>query len=227
MIQTALNGMIAVLMARFVLNDVPHAAGLLDNSNSNPGLSQRGYYVTTLGKEALRSPAELAELTLLEQRVLDNLTEGMQRVAQFKEIAGLSWREIEDTLLGLAGRGYVGVRSGTDPNSEKYRLVKRTKLGSLVEIRREGDKAKIEISNIEDIRDISNLLNATGIKWDMSAGISKSAWEGMPQWRRIKRGPMSERAGTYPGQTITFDYADLEKVMEGRILPYLKLESAE
>jgi len=32
MIQTALNGMIAILLARFVLNDVPHAAGMLGNS---------------------------------------------------------------------------------------------------------------------------------------------------------------------------------------------------
>lgn len=36
MIQLAFNSMIAVLLARFMLNDVPHAAGLLGNPG-NPG----------------------------------------------------------------------------------------------------------------------------------------------------------------------------------------------
>ena len=31
MIRTAFNGMIAVMLAKFLLNDVPHAVGLLDN----------------------------------------------------------------------------------------------------------------------------------------------------------------------------------------------------
>ncbi len=30
MIQTAFNGMLAILLARFVINDLPHAAGLID-----------------------------------------------------------------------------------------------------------------------------------------------------------------------------------------------------
>ena len=48
---------------------------------------------------------------------------------------------------------------------EKYQLVRRTKRGSLVVIEREGSKATIDVTNYEDMLDISNLLNASGIKW--------------------------------------------------------------
>ena len=40
MLHQALNGMITVMLTKFLLNDVPHAAGLLGNpsSSSNPGV---------------------------------------------------------------------------------------------------------------------------------------------------------------------------------------------
>ncbi len=38
MIQAALNGMISILMAKFLLNDVPHAAGLLANPERRESL---------------------------------------------------------------------------------------------------------------------------------------------------------------------------------------------
>ncbi len=106
------------------------------------------------------------------------------------------------------------------PPEEKYRLVKRTKRGSLVVVQRKGDKATLEIPNLEDMNDISNLLNASGIKWSMQAGISKPTWEGTPAYLREPR----DISGAYRGYTITFDYSDLEKVIEGRILQPLMLE---
>lgn len=145
MIQLLFNGMLAVLLANWALNDIPHAVGLL--ANPEPGAR---------------------------------------------------WI----------------------PPEEKYRLVKRTKRGSLVVIQREGDKAIIEVPNLEDMLDISKLLNASGIKWDMRSGISKSAWEGTPAHLRGSRGV----GKGYPGYTVMFNFSDLEKVIGGRILQPLMLE---
>lgn len=145
MIQATFNAMMMVLLAKFMLNDLPHAAGMLANPEPN------------------------------KKQIL---------------------------------------------SEEKYRLVKRTKRGSLVVIHREGDKAIIEISNMEDMLDISKLLNASGIKWNMESGISKDAWEGTPARSRKPRGVSKG----YPGHTITFDFGDLEKVINGRMLQSLMLE---
>lgn len=41
MIQTVLNGMITLMMARFIVNDLPHAAGLL----SNPGPKKATFWI--------------------------------------------------------------------------------------------------------------------------------------------------------------------------------------
>ena len=68
------------------------------------------YYVTKYGKEILRSPTKLMKLTLFEQRVLDNLADGVARLAQFQVISGVPWSEIEDVLHKLAVKGYVGIR---------------------------------------------------------------------------------------------------------------------
>jgi len=125
-----------------------------------------------------------------------------------------SYEKYGNTLLKWEG-------GNPSPLEEKYRLVKRTKRGSLVVIEREGDKAKLEIPNLKDSRDISNLLSTAGIKFDSSGGISKNAWEGAPVGLRTERGVMAKKSGTYPGLTLTFDFADLEKVMQGR---FLKLE---
>lgn len=115
----------------------------------------------------------------------------------------------------------LGISFPYIPPEKKYRLVKRTKRGSLVVILREGDKAVLEIPNLEDMNDISNLLNASGIKWSTQSGISKPTWEGTPAYLREPRGV----GEGYPGVTITFDYSDLEKVMEGRLLQPMMLET--
>ena len=47
--------------------------------------------------------------------------------------------------------------------AKTFQLLKRTKRGSLVVVGHEGDKAKIELANFEDMQDLSNLLNASGI----------------------------------------------------------------
>lgn len=149
MIQEALNSMLTLLLAKFMLNDLPHAAGMYGNPNP--------------------------------------------------------------------GARYV-------PPEEKYRLVKRTKRGSLVVIQREGNLAKLEITNMEDMMGISHLLNAAGVKFTTEAGVGKHAWEETPAYIRTPREPPSIRAGTYPGHTLLFDYSDLERVMEERILQPLLLE---
>lgn len=95
------------------------------------------------------------------------------------------------------------------PPEEKYRLVKRTKRGSLVVIQREGGKATLEVANIEDMMDISRFLRVSGIKWDIQSGISKSAWEGVPVYLRMPRG----MGKGYPGYTITFDFSELERIV--------------
>ena len=84
--------------------------------------------------------------------------------------------------------------------------------------------ALLEITNLEDMQDVSNLLNAAGIKRDTYTGISKSTWEGTPAYLRPERGPASVRAGIYPGKTIKFNFADLESVMNEMGTSHLLLE---
>ena len=48
MIRTALNGMIAIMLAKFALNDVPHAVGLIDNPGQEPPTSGQLRYIATL-----------------------------------------------------------------------------------------------------------------------------------------------------------------------------------
>lgn len=79
------------------------------------------------------------------------------------------------------------------PPEEKYRLVRRTKRGSLVTIERVGQKARLEVTNPEDMRDISNLLNASGIQWIM----------------------FQEPTQQFIGWIIEFDFSELERVTKG------------
>jgi len=85
---------------------------------------------------------------------------------------------------------------------ERYRLVKRTKRGSLITIEREGSKAVIDVTNLEDMRDLTHLLDAAGISWNMYQPpelIGKG-------WR------------------IDFNFADLESVVSQMRLSSLLLE---
>lgn len=97
----------------------------------------------------------------------------------------------------------------------EYELVKRTKRGSLVVITKVGRQARLEIAKPQDMMDISKLLDASGIRWEIRSGISKPAWEGTPAWLRMERGPESIRLGKYPGHTIEFDFGELERVVRG------------
>ena len=117
----------------------------------------------------------------------------------------LSWRDIPPEYVKLVTL-YV-------PPEEKYRLVRRTKRGSLITITRQGNEARLEITNLEDMNDISSLLNATGIVWGTESGISKPTWEGASPRSRISRGPESERLNIYPGRTVTFDFTELERII--------------
>jgi len=139
-----------------------------------------------------------------------------------------AWRDSEAPICTLSSLEeaqqwvdqYLGRPTRYVPPEEQYRLVKRTKRGSLVVVQREGDKAILEIVNYEDMLDISRLLDASGIKWDSRSGVSKHAWEDTPAYLRSPRGISKD----YPGHTITFDYSDLEEVMGRRILQPLMLE---
>ncbi len=120
----------------------------------------------------------------------------------------LSWRDIPPEHIRLLMVQYV-------PPEEKYRIIARTKRGSLVVVTRDEDEAKIEIANFEDMNDISNLLNATGIVWKSHSGISGIAWEAVPPYLRGERSPETIRLNIYPGRTVVFDFAELERVMGG------------
>ena len=84
------------------------------------------------------------------------------------------------------------------PPEEKYWLIKRTRRGSLVTIERVGNKAVVEVTNYEDMMDISGLLNAAGIKW-----------KGHRKERTFI--PREKRYG--PTWIAEFDFSDLEEVI--------------
>ncbi len=86
------------------------------------------------------------------------------------------------------------------PPEEKYRLVKRTKRGSLITIARVGDKAVLEITNYEDMLDVSNLLNEAGIEWTT-----------YPKEKVFI--PREKRYGRV--LIVKFDFRELEQVVEG------------
>ena len=86
------------------------------------------------------------------------------------------------------------------PLEEKYRLVKRTKRGSLVTIVRVGDKADLEITNYKDMLDVSNLLNEAGIEWTT-----------YPKEKVFI--PREKRYGRV--LIVKFDFSELERVVEG------------
>lgn len=84
------------------------------------------------------------------------------------------------------------------PPEEKYSLVKRTRRGSLVTIEKVGQRALLEVTNLEDMTDISNLLNAAGIKW--ASTLKENTFI-----------PREKRYGT--AWIIEFDFSELERVM--------------
>lgn len=182
MIQQALNGMIAAMLVKFCLNDVPHAFGMLPPPAYDSIEEYRAEH---------RAPGAHRDVRIVPP--------------------------VPTRAFGSTPKKYV-------PPEEEYRLVKRTKRGSRVVIRREGNQARVELANHEDATDISNLLNAAGVRFESESGISKSAWEGIPVYLRQERGPMGVEHGTYPGITITFDYGELERVMQGGILQPMMIE---
>ncbi len=121
MIQQAFSGMMRIMMAKFMFNDVPHAAGMYNNP-----------------------------------------------------------------------KRYV-------PPEEKYRVVRRTRRGSLVTVERVGNKAVMEITNSDDMRDISNLLNAAGIAW--TAEHKESTFI-----------PREKRYGS--ALVVKFNFDELERVVK-------------
>ena len=48
MIRTAFSGMIAVMLAKFMLNDIPHAAGILGNPHQEHPTSGQLRYIAVL-----------------------------------------------------------------------------------------------------------------------------------------------------------------------------------
>lgn len=75
--------------------------------------------------------------------------------------------------------------------SSRYRLVKRSRRGSLVTIEKVGNKATIDVASYEDMNDLTHLLNAARVEFKMSQS-PKHAGHG---WR------------------VEFDFSDLEKAM--------------
>ena len=110
------------------------------------------------------------------------------------------------------------------PPEQKYRLVKRTKRGSLVVIQHEGNMAKLEITSMEDTNDITRFLYEACVMYRVEHCVSKGAWEGAPAHLRTKRDVPSIKANYYPGLTITFDYGELERILAGLRLQPLMLE---
>lgn len=85
----------------------------------------------------------------------------------------------------------------------KYLLVRRTPRGSLVSVQRSGgEKCLIKITNPEDMRDIANLLNYSGIEWRM---FKKEPLSYKPMRSRVK-----------PDENwyIEFNFSDLVPVQE-------------
>ncbi len=72
MIQETLNGMLAILMAKFLLNDVPHASGLLANPDHErkPASAQLRYiavlsqqlHMTVIYEEQVRTFGEAGRM---------------------------------------------------------------------------------------------------------------------------------------------------------------------
>jgi len=75
---------------------------------------------------------------------------------------------------------------------EKYSLVRRTRRGSLVVIEKEGNKAIIDVTDVDDMNDLHKLLTAAHIPYELSQP-PKLIGRG---WR------------------ITFNFSDLAKVIE-------------
>ncbi len=70
-ISVALNGMITLLLAKFVLNDIPHAAGILGNPGQEPATPGQLRYIAVLCQqleitapyeERVRTPGEAGRM---------------------------------------------------------------------------------------------------------------------------------------------------------------------
>ena len=84
--------------------------------------------------------------------------------------------------------------------NEQYSLVRRTTRGSLVAVKRESNMAYLEVTNFEDMNEISNLLNAAGIQRTTTRKEETYI-------------PREKRYGF--AWIVEFDYSELEKVMGG------------
>ena len=93
---------------------------------------------------------------------------------------------------------------------ERYSLVRRTTRGSLVAVKRESNMAYLEVTNFEDMNEISSLLNAAGIQRTTTRKEETYI-------------PREKRYGF--AWVVEFDYSELEKVMGG--LSFLEEEPVQ
>lgn len=105
MIRIALNGMIAVLLAKFIINDLPHAAGLLANPNyGEPATPRQLHYIavlcqqlkiTTPYEEQVRTSGEAGRLI----RELETEREHRKRLSGGNpELPGVVVTEVEENI---------------------------------------------------------------------------------------------------------------------------------
>lgn len=100
---------------------------------------------------------------------------------------------------------YAGLRSIGEQSrmEERWKLVRRTPRGSIVSIESKGrEKCLIKTTSLEDLRDITRLLDSSGIQWRMFQRES-------PPYK-----PMRKRLPRDPNWYIEFDFADLGPVKD-------------
>ncbi len=86
---------------------------------------------------------------------------------------------------------------------ERWKLVRRTPRGSVVSIESKGrEKCLIKVTNMEDMSDITNLLNSSGVTW-------RSFKKELPIHR-----PMRKELPRDPNLYIEFDFSDLGPVKD-------------
>ena len=90
----------------------------------------------------------------------------------------------------------AGLFSGPGPHHH-WEFYKTTPRGSAIGISRDSGICYVGVACPEDMTDLSNLLNASGIQWDMYIGTSRT---GHP-WPR------------YKAWVVQFNYSDLEQVV--------------
>lgn len=109
MIQAVLNGMITMLMARFIMNDLPHAAGMLSNG-------EQGRSLKTAAPQGLPRTTTIY-LPLETQEVMSNLLrreKGRTRMVEYGFGLVLRGKNLLPGVMKRGYRGQIGIEI-TDP----------------------------------------------------------------------------------------------------------------